>query len=129
HVAVLTGSATSEPSALSLHDALPIFGPEGPSVLKVMPPGHRTVDQVRAEVDWLLALIGEHITVSEPIRSRTGEWVEELPSTGHLVIAYRQAPGECRVWDPDLPPGRQSPPGSCDDLERQVPAGNYLVYG
>ena len=93
--ASLYGIEASELASLGAFesDVYRYVGPEGPSVLKVMPPGHRTVDQVRAEVDWLLALIGEHITVSEPIRSRAGEWVEELPSTGHLVIAYRQAPG------------------------------------
>ncbi len=37
--------------------------------------------------------------------------------------------GQCRIWVPNRPPGQQSPPGSCSDLERRVPAGAYLVYG
>jgi len=37
--------------------------------------------------------------------------------------------GQCRIWVPNRPPGQQSPPGACSDLERQVPAGAYLVYG
>lgn len=38
-------------------------------------------------------------------------------------------PGQCRIWRPDTPPGRQDPPGDCDELERRVPAGAYLVVG
>lgn len=37
--------------------------------------------------------------------------------------------GQCRIWVPNRPPGQQSPPGSCSDLERRVPSGAYLVYG
>jgi hypothetical protein len=37
--------------------------------------------------------------------------------------------GQCRIWVPNRPPGLQSPPGACSDLERRVPAGAYLVYG
>ena len=37
--------------------------------------------------------------------------------------------GQCRIWVPNSPPGLQSAPGPCRDLERRVPAGAYLVYG
>lgn len=37
--------------------------------------------------------------------------------------------GQCRIWVPNRPPGLQSPPGNCSDLERRVPPGAYLVYG
>ena len=37
--------------------------------------------------------------------------------------------GECRIWYPNVPPDKQSPPGRCIDLERQVPPGAILVRG
>jgi hypothetical protein len=45
-------------------------------------------------------------------------------SEGHMP-----RPGECRIWYPDVPPAKQSPPGRCIDLERQVPSGAILVRG
>jgi hypothetical protein len=45
-------------------------------------------------------------------------------SEGHMP-----RPGECRIWYPNVPPGNQSPPGRCIELERQVPPGAILVRG
>ena len=45
-------------------------------------------------------------------------------SEGHMP-----RPGECRIWYPNVPPHKQSPPGRCIDLERQVPHGAILVRG
>ncbi len=44
---------------------------------------------------------------------------------GHLP-----APGQCRVWLPGEPPGKQkkNPSGDCSSVSRQVPAGGWLVY-
>lgn len=42
---------------------------------------------------------------------------------GHLP-----PPGQCRIWVPGRPPGQQRKPGPCASLERQVPAGAWLVY-
>jgi len=45
---------------------------------------------------------------------------------GHLP-----APGQCRVWIPGEPPGKQKKKGSsgdCDVVSRDVPAGGWLVY-
>ena len=63
-------------------------------------------------------------------RPSTGVWVER-PGRASFRIppGHYPPPGTCRVWFPDRPPGRQSPPGDCGVLERQVPAGAYLVYG
>jgi hypothetical protein len=44
---------------------------------------------------------------------------------GHLP-----RPGECRVWIPGTPPGRQRRPRSrpCEGIERIAPAGSWIVY-
>ena len=44
---------------------------------------------------------------------------------GHLP-----AIGECRVWIPHLPPGRQPRPKSraCDGIESVAPAGSWILY-
>jgi hypothetical protein len=38
--------------------------------------------------------------------------------------------GECRVWIPGAPPGRQPRPKSrpCAGIESQAPAGSWIVY-
>jgi len=44
---------------------------------------------------------------------------------GHLP-----PPGQCRVWVPGEPPGKQkkNASGDCSAVSRQVPAGGWLVY-
>lgn len=44
---------------------------------------------------------------------------------GHLP-----APGQCRIWMPGAPPGKQkkNPSGDCGSLSRNVPDGSWLVY-
>lgn len=45
---------------------------------------------------------------------------------GHLP-----PPGQCRVWMPGEPPGKQKKKyssGECDSVSRDVPAGGWLVY-
>jgi len=42
---------------------------------------------------------------------------------GHLP-----PPGQCRVWIPGAPPGRQARSTSCSGLERVAPAGSWIVY-
>ena len=42
---------------------------------------------------------------------------------GHLP-----KPGQCRVWVPGTPPGRQQKAGNCSTLAPQVPVGAWLVY-
>ena len=41
--------------------------------------------------------------------------------------AYIPAPGRCRIWIPERPASRQSPPGRCGRLEYRVPPGAWLV--
>ena len=49
--------------------------------------------------------------------------------TFHIPAGHYPPLGTCRVWLPELTPGQQDAPGACNDLERQVPPGAYLVYG
>jgi hypothetical protein len=42
---------------------------------------------------------------------------------GHLP-----KPGQCRIWVPGTPPGKQRKAGDCGTLASQVPAGAWLVY-
>ncbi len=50
-------------------------------------------------------------------------------ATFQIPADHYPLPGACRVWLPELTPRQQDAPGTCDDLERQVPPGAYLVYG
>lgn len=62
---------------------------------------------------------------------------EDLPETASTAARYGIPPGhlppagQCRVWMPGEPPGKQKkkyPSGDCDDVARDVPAGGWLVY-
>ncbi len=86
-------------------DVYAFDGLAGPAVLKVMAPGHRSVEQVQAEVDWLIALREAGVPVAGPLPAETGNWVEELEGTGHVVVAYERVPGttpRAPDWTPEL---------------------------
>lgn len=36
--------------------------------------------------------------------------------------------GQCRVWIQGRPPGRQPRAGSCSSVERNAPAGSWILY-
>ncbi len=38
------------------------------------------------------------------------------------------APGSCRLWFPGQPPGKQPRPGDCRNIEREAPAGSWVLY-
>lgn len=42
---------------------------------------------------------------------------------GHLP-----PPGQCRVWIPGTPPGHQARAAACLGIERDAPAGSWIVY-
>lgn len=68
-------------------------GPEGACILKVIDPGHRSAEQIRAEVDWLRALLAAGIPVAEPVPSLRGAWVETVDEPERHLVAFRRAPG------------------------------------
>jgi len=86
-------------------EVLAVDGAAGPAILKVMAPGHRTPDEVRAEVDWLLALRAAGVRVARPLPALDGTWLvlEDDPPT--IAVAYERAPGRHLppdAWTPDL---------------------------
>lgn len=54
------------------------------------------------------------------------------PNTAPLDIPPGHMPpiGECRIWIPGTPPGRQPhrDSGDCDQITREAPAGSWVVY-
>ena len=86
-------STALEPLGAFESDVYAYDGPQGPSILKVIAPEHRSVDQVRAEVDWLLALSEAGIPVAEPLPALSGAWVERLGDPEKILVAFRRAPG------------------------------------
>lgn len=65
---------------------------------------------------------------------RKNENVPENASTAAkfgIPPGHLPPPGQCRVWMPGEPPGKQKkkyPSGDCDSISRDVPAGGWLVY-
>ena len=74
-------------------------GVAGPAILKVIAPTHRTPDEVRAEIDWLLALREAGIPAARPWPARDGAWLALDGDPPTIAVAYERAPGR------HLPPG------------------------
>lgn len=49
---------------------------------------------------------GDHDRIGRPERRR-------MQALGAIPYGHLPPPGECRMWDFDLPPGRQPPPYRC----------------
>jgi len=83
--------------------------------------------EARVVVETSGGLLVIHVPASRP---ESGIEVQrEDGRTFRIPPGHYPPPGECRIWIPDVAPGQQGPPGACEDLERQVPSGAYLVYG
>ena len=93
--AELYGVAASDLAPLGAFesDVYSFDSPHGPSILKVISVEHRTAEQVRAEVTWLLALVESGVPVAEPLTATTGEYVSSLTDPERVVVAFRRAPG------------------------------------
>ena len=76
------------------------------------------IDGYPQPLDALQEAVGEQATVNGMI------WVIIRPD---IPNGYRPPPGQCRIWDPDLQPDQQSPPGNCADLWGLVQEGEYLI--
>lgn len=81
--------------------------PAGPGILRVSHSIRRTLDMIRAELDWIDHLHRGGVGVSKPLRSVQDNWVEALPdgSGGYfLASAFEKARGEPHRG-PDWPDG------------------------
>lgn len=58
----------------------------------------------------------------EPARGQNTRITLDVPP-GHIP-----PPGQCRVWIPGRPAGRQARARSCDGIEREAPAGAMILY-
>ena len=45
----------------------------------------------------------------------------------HIPPGHFPPPGQCRVWVPGTPPGKQARSGDCATLAQQVPTGAWLL--
>jgi Ser/Thr protein kinase RdoA (MazF antagonist) len=71
--------------------------PEGPGILRITHSIRRTLNMIRAELDWIDYLHLGGVGVSKPLRSVQGNFVESLPDGmgGYfLTSAFEKAPGE-----------------------------------
>lgn len=84
-------------------EVLAADGTAGPAILKVIDPAHRTPDEVRAEIDWLLALHEAGVPAARPRRARDGAWLALEGDPPTIAVAYERAPGR------HLPPGAWTP--------------------
>jgi len=76
---------------------------DGPVILKVMDPGHRSVAEARAEIDWQRALRESGVSVAETLRTVDGRDLVEWGDPPRIVLAYRRSPGrhlEPGDWTP-----------------------------
>ncbi|MFW9919767.1 MAG: phosphotransferase enzyme family protein [Candidatus Thorarchaeota archaeon] len=76
-----------------------MFGFKTPTrkvVIRVTPPGHKSVREVKAEIDWISYLRQNGAPVVEPIESNRGKLVEASKSDfGEIpVVCFRWAAGE-----------------------------------
>jgi Ser/Thr protein kinase RdoA (MazF antagonist) len=80
-------------------------GRDGPVVLKVMDPGHRSVAEARAEIDWQRALTRAGIPVARPVPTCDGEDLVVAGDPPRIAVAYRRSPGRHLAppeWTPEL---------------------------
>lgn len=69
------------------------------------------------------------VATSTPTVSTEGENRSTAATLG-IPPGHLPPPGQCRVWMPGVPPGRQkhAPTGSCSEVDGHVPPGGWLVY-
>jgi hypothetical protein len=63
------------------------------------------------------------IVASPPATSRANTVLTLGVPPGHLP-----PPGECRIWIPGRPPGRQPRARSCNGIVAAAPAGSWILF-
>lgn len=71
-------------------------------ILRFTPSSHRSADAVRGELDWILYLAENVMSVSKPIRSREGNWTETVHAgeCSFTVASFEKAEGR-KIGYPD----------------------------
>ena len=86
-------------------EVLVAHGLDGEAIVKLMAPAHRTPDEVRAEIDWLLALRAAAVSVARPLPASDGAWLVTEGDPPLIAVAYERSPGRHLppdAWTPDL---------------------------
>ena len=52
----------------------------------------------------------------------------DVPASLGINARYFPNPGQCRIWIPGLPFGRQASPGSCDGIADEAPVGAWVLH-
>lgn len=87
------------------NEVLAAEGALGQGILRVMEPGHRSLDEVRAELDWLQALAAAALPVARPLPSRDGAYLVTDGDPPWVGVAFERAPGRHLApdeWTPAL---------------------------
>ena len=81
-----------------------------------------------ASLAGLLLLAG--CSLFTKVKSEASPPEPTVPSDHSLTIPAAQlpAPGECRVWLPGSPPAQQTAAGSCTEVQKNVPAGAWVLF-
>lgn len=87
------------------------------------------IDRAAAAVATVLVVAA----CSKTVIATPAPEAQRAPSTAATLgipPGHLPAPGECRVWIPGTPPGRQPGPPSrdCAGIARTAPAGSWIVY-
>ena len=71
-------------------------------------------------------------TITPSQSSPTPEPVRRYPATSAKTLGvppgHLPPVGQCRVWVPGKPPGRQERARSCSNIERDAPKGSWILY-
>ena len=86
-----------------------------------------SLSRVFCSVVVCLSLGGCATVVAAP-SSESGPVARNTAKALGIPPGHLPPPGECRVWIPGTPPGRQAGPRSCDGIMVVAPAGSWVLY-
>ncbi|HEU5139939.1 MAG TPA: phosphotransferase [Bacillales bacterium] len=80
-------------------------------VLRISHSSHRSLDQIKGEIEWVNHLASNQVSVSKAVPSKENQFVETIPADDNhfSVVSFEKAPGR--------PPGKED---WNDDLFRQM---------
>ncbi len=87
----------------------------------------RSLSRIFCSVVGCLSL-GACVAVVAAPSSGSGPGARNTARALGIPPGHLPPPGECRVWIPGTPPGRQAAPRSCDGIMAVAPAGSWVLY-